>query len=461
MLLVDAPSNYESERRYAADVVLGDFLGIPFDMQFTDRSDTLLSSAGRELRVADGLFATLEGDWLRTASLPEHPLPTADVSKTPFPLVSRSPLPLLFHEPADQILMLDSTTRARLDLDVFGTIFFFLTGYEEVVRQEDTRHDPGRLRAADSTPVRGGFVERPVVNEYVDVLSGVLSRLWPGLEQRKRQFRTVLTHDVDAPFEYAFSGPSRLVRSTARALRDQGVAAALERFPLWYRVRHGDPTADPYATFGWIMDTSEDLGLRSAFYFLTERGPRDADYALDHPWITDLITSIAGRGHEIGLHGSFDSYADGPKLAREFGKLRTCCERHGVTQESWGGRQHFLRCHLPNTLQNWSDAGLEYDSTLGFAEVAGFRCGTCWEFTPFNLRTRKRMAVRERPLTVMECTVTDKAYMGLGLGPEAFAVMIRLKDACRSYDGDFTLLWHNSRLADPASREFYREVLRH
>jgi hypothetical protein len=56
---------------------------------------------------------------------------------------------------------------------------------------------------------------------------------------------------------------------------------------------------------------------------------------------------------------------------------------------------------------------------------------------------------------------SDKAYMGLGLGPDAFAGMTNLKDACRKYDGDFALLWHNSRLADPVSREFYREILRH
>ncbi len=461
MLLVDAPANFREERRYVAEVVLGDFLGISFDMQFTDRRDTLLSSEGRELRVADGLFSTIETDWLEPFSLPEHPLAVCDVSGAPFPLRSRDPLPLLFQEPVDRILVLDSTSRARLGLDIFGTVFFFLTRYEEAALQGRLGGEAGRFPASASTAVRGGFVDRPIVNEYVDVLSGALSRLWPGLEQRKRQFRTILTHDVDAPFEYAFASAARVVRSAARALRDHGIRAALERFPLWYRVRNGDPAADPYATFDWIMDTSEHHGLRSAFYFITEQGPMDADYTLDHPWISGMIRSMAERGHEVGLHGSFDSYDDGARLAREFGKLNAVCERHGVRQDAWGGRQHFLRCRVPGTLQNWCDAGLAYDSTLAFAEVAGFRCGTCWEFTPFNLRTRKPIGIRERPLVVMECSVTDAAYMGLGLGAEAFAAIAKIKDACRKYDGDFTLLWHNSRLADPASREFYREVIAH
>ena len=47
-------------------------------------------------------------------------------------------------------------------------------------------------------------------------------------------------------------------------------------------------------------------------------------------------------------------------------------------------RQHYLRWRAPTTWQNWEDAGLDYDSTVGYADHVGFRAGTCYEYPIFN-----------------------------------------------------------------------------
>jgi len=49
--------------------------------------------------------------------------------------------------------------------------------------------------------------------------------------------------------------------------------------------------------------------------------------------------------------------------------------------------------------------------TVGYAEREGFRCGTCYEFKPFNFLTRKKLKVKEYPLTIMEGTLVG--YRGL------------------------------------------------
>jgi hypothetical protein len=59
----------------------------------------------------------------------------------------------------------------------------------------------------------------------------------------------------------------------------------------------------------------------------------------------------------------------------------------------------------------------------------------------------------------MECSVIDERYMDQGVTPEAFNVFKALKDECRKYGGDFTLLWHNDRLIDNRERELYLSVL--
>lgn len=54
---------------------------------------------------------------------------------------------------------------------------------------------------------------------------------------------------------------------------------------------------------------------------------------------------------------------------------------------------HYLRWGHPTTLQAWNDAGMDYDSTLGYADSPGFRCGTCFEYPAFNPITQQQLAI--------------------------------------------------------------------
>ncbi len=63
---------------------------------------------------------------------------------------------------------------------------------------------------------------------------------------------------------------------------------------------------------------------------------------------------------------------------------------------------------------------MSYDSTLGYADHAGFRCGTCFEYPAFDPVADKQLNLRIRPLIAMECSVTADRYMGLGTGSDAF-----------------------------------------
>src|SRR5207244_9625638 len=140
----------------------------------------------------------------------------------------------------------------------------------------------------------------------------------------------------------------------------------------------GVATTDACNNFASLMAWDESYAIRSAFYFIaahTAGGEVDGLYQLEHPWFRSLMREIYQRGHEIGLHTSYNTYCDPAQTRREFEVLRHHCEAEGIRQAVWGGRQHYLRWKAPTTLQNWDDAGLDYDSSLTFAECAGFRCG--------------------------------------------------------------------------------------
>jgi hypothetical protein len=208
------------------------------------------------------------------------------------------------------------------------------------------------------------------------------------------------------------------------------------------------------------MDLSEKYGIRSAFYFKTAcTNPKyDDGYSIDHPYLRQLMRDIHSRGHEIGFHASYETYLDPVQTKKEFRKLQKVCEEEGIEQETWGGRQHYLRWKAPTTWRNWAEAGLSYDSTLSYADHVGFRCGTCHEFSVFDLEQNKELPFIERPLIVMEGSLLGEHYMRLK--PEiAFSKINQLKDICNIFHGIFTLLWHNSSLQSIKDWELYKTAV--
>ena len=139
--------------------------------------------------------------------------------------------------------------------------------------------------------------------------------------------------------------------------------------------------------------------------------------------------------------------------------LQEACDAEGISQNHWGGRQHYLRWRTPDTFQIWNDAGLDYDSTLGYADAAGFRSGTCHEHPTFNAQTGQELRLLERPLIAIECSVMDLRYQNLGTTSAAYKYFKHLKDTCQHYNGQFTLLWHNNRLANPDELALYWTVI--
>jgi len=58
----------------------------------------------------------------------------------------------------------------------------------------------------------------------------------------------------------------------------------------------------------------------------------------------------------------------------------------------------------------------------------------------------------------MEGSLFGGKYMNLP-HEEAFVHAKMLKDQCRKYGGDFTLLWHNSSFKSDKDWEFYDQIL--
>lgn len=205
------------------------------------------------------------------------------------------------------------------------------------------------------------------------------------------------------------------------------------------------------------MAVNERAGRPAAFFFIPENTDPKLDnrVSLDDPRLRALLREIHARGHEIGLHPGYNTYQHPEAMTRSVQTLRRVLEEEGIDQPQLGGRQHYLRWQTPTTARLWDDNGLDYDSTLSYADRPGFRCGTCFEYPLFDAVAQRALHLRERPLILMECSVIAERYLGLGYSDEALAMMQGYRDICHRLGGDFTLLWHNSHLGSEADRRFY------
>ena len=92
-----------------------------------------------------------------------------------------------------------------------------------------------------------------------------------------------------------------------------------------------------------------------------------------------------------------------------------------------------------------------------FYDVGAIPCGCPSYF--LHVPKRQPLKLRERPLIAMECTIIDERYMGLGTSEKALEVFLGLKRTCQQFNGDFTLLWHNSRLVEVDELRLYEAIV--
>ena len=416
----------------------------------------------RRILMADNFFSKNAVNWLSEESLPKVPLEEVSVENFPEAkaVIGHDKIPLLFGSKSGKNeLFSGELTNSKFELDVFGSLFFLISRYEEAVIPDRDEHD--RFPAASSVMGQAGLLGRAVGNEYIEILWAAMKRLWPGLGRKKRSFRVLPSHDIDHPSAYWRRSLKRSVRVLGRGTLSGRWLSPFKQFTESIAYPRLGWRNDPYDTIDALMDLSEEKGLTSAFYYIPEAThPRfDPGMPITHPQVEAQWKRIRERGHEIGVHPGYSSVDQPERIVSDAKLIRARMEAMGIEQDYLGGRQHYLRWKTPETARAWSEAGLDYDSTLGFAEQPGFRCGICYEFPMFDVVKRCTLGIRQRPLVLMECSVMDERYMGYGANEKSLNYMLNLKRECQKYNGDFTVLWHNQRFIERDEKSTYSNLL--
>lgn len=438
---------------YICDVVFNVFLEISFKLEFCDDNLIHIVSDGKEIRMAADLFDVVESEKHSNLSLKSVNWDSRSIGDikliNPF-------LPVLFGKPEAQF----SSNVISIGFDILGTIFFMLSRYEEKISSVRDIHN--RFPGVESIAYKEGFLDRPIVNEYIEVLWFAMKSLWPRLERKLHNPSIRVTCDVDAPYEESIQSPVKLLRDISRDfIKKKQFKDIGRKTKNYYASRRNDYSLDICDNFNWYMDACEIKGRQASFYFIPAHsaGRVDGYYEILEPRILTLIKRISHRGHELGVHSSYNTYNDPDQLLHERNLLIEACRKVGVEANISGNRQHYLRWDSAQTPSHLNKAGYKYDTSGAYADVAGFRYGTSWSFPMWDWQSMSALSLQQIPLVLMECSVIADRYMGLGYSDEALDKMLDYKKNSMAYGGTFTLLWHNNHFGTDKDKAFFKELI--
>lgn len=319
--------------------------------------------------------------------------------------------------------------------DILAATLFYLSRWEEMQPAELDEHD--RFPAQASMAHRRGYLELPVVDLYALALRSWISELLPDWRPQRQRFGVALSHDIDHIRRFPQS--RKAFRALAAdVLRSRSAGRARETLSHF---AHGllDPASDAYvAAIRRLADLSREHGLTSEFLFMaSEPGPYSSGY--DPTSLAEIVSYIDQCGHRVGFHAGYQTLGEPERLIQEKRRLE-----NALGKPVDGGRQHYLRFRVPDTWRHWELAGMTYDSTLGFPEHEGFRCGTCHPYHPYDMSQDRELAILEVPLVAMDTTFRLSRRM---TPQQAETRILELAALCRRVEGVFSLLWHNSSFA--------------
>lgn len=362
-----------------------------------------------------------------------------------FPLLQLDNMPILYGTPHVEL----HGDTVVCHADIIASAFVLLSRYEEWVCADSHRDAHGRFMGSHSIPARGGFIHRPIVDEY-----GVWLRTQLRAPLVAPGFASVsLTHDVDTISHYrrlrgCLGGVKRALTGGHDRIRD--ILRSMQHI-----------AGDPVFTFPFLLKNDAILPKAKVIYFIKSQ-IRTARY--DYPgyslqgedfrYLLDLIRRYATDAR-LGLHASYYS-GDHPEIIdRELQRLNEALDTDITIN-----RHHYLRSLQPEDMTALTDCGITHDYTMGYADIAGFRLGTCRTVHFIHPRLRTVTPLLLHPLTMMDCTLSDPKYMALDY-TGALAAACRLIDATHRYNGDLCLLWHNDTMSDPNIPSNYHPDLYH
>lgn len=154
--------------------------------------------------------------------------------------------------------------------------------------------------------------------------------------------------------------------------------------------------------------------------------------------------------YPVGIHPSWQSGDNQDILKNEIQILEK------ITGEKIrSSRQHFIRFTLPQTYRHLIDAGIEFDFSMGYGSINGFRASVASPFYWYDLEKEAPTKLTLFPFCYMDAnSFFEQKYSA----PQALEEINKYYEAVKSVNGTFVIIWHNTFLGTDPFFKGWREV---
>jgi hypothetical protein len=330
-----------------------------------------------------------------------------------------------------------------LQHDLFSACFFMLSRYEEYLPFEPDRY--GRFEADQSLAFRIGFLEEPVIDQWLIQFKKSLLQKFPDLVFPAQSFRYISTFDIDNPWAFRHKGLFRNMAGGLKAMWQTRYTDFQQRLAVFR-----GSMQDPFDNYEYIRSIEIKYHFTSVFFFLFGDYDRlDSNYTRNTTHFKNLVQQI-GTDHRTGIHPSLRSNYQDRLLPIEYKRYSTILGTPPAIS-----RQHFLILRFPETYRRLIEMGIREDYSMGYASYPGFRAGTSCPFNFYDLTAEYETDLVVFPFAVMD--VTLQQYLSLTPHEALERIKSILRQVKRA-EGTFLSLWHNESLSGQGIWNGWREV---
>ncbi|MBC6110599.1 DUF7033 domain-containing protein [Pedobacter fastidiosus] len=307
-----------------------------------------------------------------------------------------------------------------LPFDVFAASFFIVSRYEEYLHQKTSTED---FKASKSHQYKWKILDKPIIDEWALILKNLILKKYPSFKFHDKKF----VQQPTINFTITPNVPDGFLSKTKFF-----ISSVFKKENVYLTSKFDKITGLGVDNEAVLTDLEKSLGKKSnPLYFINF--PNVPDEYIRKNGISDLLAEKS-----VGLLRPCASEAQKVSEIKE--SILKLKKIHPEQINLTSQQLEVLR--FPICYLNLLNSGITSDYSMGYADTAGFRAGTCTPFNWYDLQLEK-----VTPLNVKSYCISDSVLQFKHL-EEAKRLINDYIDAVKVVDGSFFSSWELRSLSD-------------
>lgn len=325
-----------------------------------------------------------------------------------------------------------ATPNTAINFDLIASIYFHLVRIEELKYKHPDEID---ATVNQALLYKYNKYQTPVVDIIINWFGKNIENMLTNTKQpiikkaafpNGEQFGLALTHDIDI---------TRVINPIKRSL-----LLFIHQLHLPGHTKYQEIQKSERKTWALddLLDFYKRINWRATFNLISRLNEGSSfRYNINSRKFQKLFKRLNTEGHEIGFHPSRYAFNHPGRYKKELNKLKRISK-----VKIYGLRHHYLRCLFPQIWRVVQSLNLNYDSSLAYRRICGFRAGTTRAFSCFDHFNQSELNCLEFSTSFFEESLPNE---GRDL-PKTLDTISSLFKTVRRYQGVLTVLWHPSNM---------------